>query len=357
MRAVTVTAAGEGALREHPEPEVGAGELLLRLRCCGLCGTDLFKLAHGVAAGTVLGHELVGTVAAVGAGLEGFAPGDRVVTPHHVPCGACPLCRRGSETLCPVFREDLLQPGGFSEMVLVRERAARQAARRLPPGLADEAALFLEPAACVLRGVRRALPDLASGPGSWDSAAVLGGGGMGLLHLLVLKALAPDSRVLLVEPLAERRQAARRLGADAAVAPPAAAAAAREISGGLGVDAVFDTVGGAAPLEAALGLCREGGAVVLFGHARPGERAGFELNRLFKHEVRLLGTYSGGPSEQRAVFDLLCSGRLDPAPLVTHRLPLSHFAEAVALATGRAALKIVLVPDGSGPGRSGATSP
>src|SRR5215218_2338063 len=143
--AMTVAAcAGEGAVRieSRPRPAPGPGEMLLRLRCAGLCGTDLFKLGNGTAAaGAVLGHEIVGTVAALGAGVQGFAPGDRVAVPHHAACGECALCRRGNEPLCPAFRENLLVPGGFSEWVLVRERAVRATVFGLPPHLADEAAV------------------------------------------------------------------------------------------------------------------------------------------------------------------------------------------------------------------------
>jgi L-iditol 2-dehydrogenase len=352
--AMTVAAcAGEGAVRieSRPRPAPGPGEMLLRLRCAGLCGTDLFKLGNGTAAaGAVLGHEIVGTVAALGAGVRGFAPGDRVAVPHHAACGECALCRRGNEPLCPAFRENLLVPGGFSEWVLVRERAVRQTAFGLPPHLADEAAVFLEPAACVLRGVRQArLAETALAGPAPGCAAILGGGGMGLLHLLVLKAVHPDLRVAVSDPLEERRAFARRLGADAAAAPGEATRnAVAELSGGLGADAVFDTVGGAEPLEAALAVSRPGGAVVLFAHAPledHGETAGFDLNAFFKAERRLLASYSSSLADQREAYRLLVSRRLDPSPLVTHRLPLSRFQEAVALARERRALKVLLVPD------------
>ena len=121
-----------------------------------------------------------------------------------------------------------------------------------------------------------------------------------------------------------------------------------ELSGNLGADAVFDTAGGAGPLEAALAVSRPGGAVVLFAHAarRPARRAGFDLNAFFKAERRLLASYSSSLADQREVYRLLVSRRLDPSPLVTHRLPLSRFQEAVALTRERRALKVLLVPDG-----------
>lgn len=328
------------ALEQRDLPRPGRGELVLALRRAGLCGTDLWKLDRGLAKpGTVLGHEVVGTVAAAGAETTGFSPGDRVAVAHHVPCGTCDLCRQGSEPLCPEFAENLLVPGGFSEYILLRERAVSQATYGLPPELADEAAVFLEPAACVLRGVRRS--GLTGG-----CAVVLGGGSMGLLHLLVLQAVLPAVRILVVEPLAERRELALRLGAAAAAAPgdePARTLA--ELTRGARADALFDTVGGAGPFAQAFALTRPGGTVVLFAHAGRDDTAALDLNAFFKGERRLVATYSSAPAEQREAFRLLVTGRLDPRPLVTHRLPLARLAEAVELARSRRALKVLLTAE------------
>ncbi len=340
-RAVVCLGGDRTQLEPRSISEPAPGELLLSLRAVGLCGTDLFKLETGRARpGDVLGHEIVGEVTALGDESGPFRVGDRIVVPHHVACGTCFLCRRGSETLCEVFRENLLEPGGFSEDVLVRERAVRRAARKLPAALSDEAAVFLEPAACVLRGVRRSgLPDKAR-------AVVLGAGSMGLLHVLVLKAARPESQVTVVDPLDERRALARELGADFAASPGEptrdAVLAATE---GMGADVVFDTVGGPGPLRDGIELTREGGAIVLFAHAGEGAGADFDLNRVFKSERRILGTYSGALSEQDEVFKLLLSGALDPSPLVSHRLALSRFADGVELLRRREALKVIYTPD------------
>lgn len=347
MKVAACAAGGAVLVETRPRPVPGPGELLLRLRCAGLCGTDLFKLGNATAAaGSVLGHEVVGTVEELGEGTRGFAPGDRVAVPHHVACGSCNLCRRGSETLCPVFRENLLVPGGFSEWILVRERAVRLATFGLPPHVPDEAAVFLEPAACVLRGMKHARLSEIPSPGC---AGVLGGGSMGLLHLLVLKAVHPSLRVVVADPLEDRLRLARELGADAAVPPGDARRALEELSNGLGADVVFDTAGGAGALEAALEWIRPGGTVVLFAHAAAGERAGFDLNVLFKNEGKVIATYSGSLAEQREVHRLMITHRLDASPLVTHRLPLSRFGEAVDLAVARRALKVLLVPEETGP--------
>ena len=327
-------------LERRPIPEPEPGELLLRLRVVGFCGTDLFKLKTGSAArGAVLGHELVGRVIALGPGVTGFATGDRVVAPHHVPCGACVYCRRGNETMCEVFKENLMQPGGFADTILIRRRATELAARKLPDWLSDESAVFMEPAACVLRGIRR------SGLGADGIALVLGSGSMGLLHLLVLKAVLPQVRVVMVDLDEDRLKLAEELGA-ARVAMPGepATKAAHDLTDGLGVDAVFDTVGGEKTLNIGLELTRAGGSVVLFAHAPEGQYATIDLNTLFKSERRIVASYSGALDEQREIFDRLVDGSFDPSPLVTHKMPLDDFERGVALVVERKALKVLFTP-------------
>lgn len=345
MQVVAIDAEGTPRLESREPVPPGPGELLLALRGSGLCGTDLFKLRPGgVAPGSVLGHEIVGQVIATGTEVRDFAPGDRVVVPHHVPCGTCRLCRTGAATQCAGFVENQLAPGGFSERILVRRRAVELAARRLPDGLGDDDAIFLEPAACVLRGIDRSGLAAAAREHGEGIAAVLGGGSMGLLHLLVLRALPERLRVVVTDPLADRRERALALGADAAVAPGAELARALATWAPDGADAVFDCVGGGRLAAEALTALRPGGTAVLFAHAEPGERPQFALNDLFKREKRLIGTYSGTPSEQGRIFEMLLSGTLRPSALVTHRLPLARFEEGVDLARRQLALKVLFHP-------------
>ena len=336
------------ALEPRPIPRPGDGEMLLRLRVVGFCGTDLFKLNAGLApVGAVLGHELVGEVIALGAGVAKFQCTDRVAVPHHVPCGECLYCSRGNETMCEVFRENLLEPGGFADTILVRRRATELAARRIPDHISDEAAVFMEPAGCVLRGIHRANIDPAG------TAVVLGAGSMGLLHLLVLGAAAPGVAVTIVDPVPERLELARTLGASTAVAPGnEALEAVHAATGGMGADAVFDTVGGAEILGDGLKLTRQGGTVVLFAHAPEGAQAGFDLNQVFKYERRIVGTYSAGLAEQGEIFDLIGSGALDPSPLVTHKLPLDDFDQGVSLVRARQALKVLFTPSRGSSGQA-----
>jgi L-iditol 2-dehydrogenase len=338
MKVARTTAEGNLELAEAPEPAIRTGEALIELVYCGLCGTDLYKLADaGRAPGEVLGHEVVGRV--IESRADSLRPGDRVVAPHHAPCGKCSLCRAGTETMCPRFAEDLLDPGGFSERLRLKARAVERTVRKLDDGFADEAAAFVEPAACVLRGV-----DRAGLTGTAPRVVVIGAGSMGLLHLLVLRASFRDANILIVEPSPDRRATARRFGADTVVTPDELTDLMDPTDPRTGADATFDTAGGQQAFDLALLATRPGGRIVLFAHAAQDARVSFDINAVFKSERHVIGAYSGSPAEQARVLDMMIRGTLDPTPLVTHRLPLSKAADAVDLCRRRAALKVLLHP-------------
>jgi L-iditol 2-dehydrogenase len=184
MKAAVCTS-GVIQLREWPDPEPGPGELLLRVRGCGLCGSDILKVTAAAPDPSVLGHEVVGDVIEVGAGVHRFATGDRLVVAHHVPCFACHYCRRGSHSMCRHFKRINLDPGGFAELVRVPAPNVEHAAFRLPAAMADETASFTEPLACCLRAVKRA----RIAPG--DTALVVGLGSIGCLLVQLLTLPGP----------------------------------------------------------------------------------------------------------------------------------------------------------------------
>lgn len=234
-----------------------------------------------------------------------------------------------------------MSPGGFSEFILLRERVVSQATRIIPDHVSDEAATFLEPAACVLRGIDKA--DIRDEGGC---AVIIGGGSMGLLHLMVLRAVFPELLIIVTDPIYERRVLAEELGAQSSCSPNQLENTVKTVTSRLGADVVFDTVGGSNILQSAMANLRAGGTVVLFAHAAEGESAGFELNPMFKNEHRVVATYSGSLDEQKRIADLLFSGTLDPTPLITHRMPLDRAQDAVDLARQRKALKILIGPPG-----------
>jgi L-iditol 2-dehydrogenase len=193
MLAVTVTPGGSPALRELPSPIAPPGGILVRVRACGLCGSDVEKLRPGgAAAGSVLGHEIAGEV------IDGALPaGMRIALAHHVPCGECGFCLAGHEPLCPAYVASTLEPGGFCELTAASQAHVAQAALPLPDHVSDISGSFVEPLACVLRGIE----------GLSGDALVTGAGSIGLLAAQALRARGAHVRVLEPEPSRARRAA------------------------------------------------------------------------------------------------------------------------------------------------------
>lgn len=341
MNAAVYRGAGRVEWSAWPDPSAGPGELVLRVRGCGLCGSDIVKIQEGrVPPPAVFGHEVVGEVAAVGAGVTRFAVGDRLVVAHHVPCFSCHYCRRGSPSMCRRFKEVNLDPGGFAEFLRVPAPNVRYAAFKLPASLSDEAAAFTEPLACCLRAVKRARTH-ASGAGTrlGDTALVVGLGSVGCLLVQLL--VRAGARVVASEPLVERCALGSEFGAEAVRGPERLAEAVREFTDGRGVDLALLTAGGAELLSSLAPLVRDGGVFHYFAGG-PGEALPLSLNALYHRELTVTATYSASPAELGEAFELLVRGEIRVEPLVTHRLPLRELAQAVKLALNREALKVFL---------------
>jgi L-iditol 2-dehydrogenase len=335
LKAAVFLGAGRLDAGEWPRPAIGPGELLVRVRGCGLCGSDIAKIVDpATRAPAVFGHEVVGDVVEVGEGVAGFGPGNRVVVAHHVPCGECHYCARGSESMCGEFKRSHLDPGGFAEYVRVPVPNVRGATFRVPEHLSDEEASFVEPLACCLRAVERARVQ----PG--DTTAVVGLGSIGCLLVQLLR--RAGASVIGVDQDPARVALAQGLGVDAA-APDAAATAARRLSDGRGADHVVVTGGGAAVLPWAIEAVRDGGAVHYFAGGG-GDALPVALSALYQRELTVTATYSSSPATLRRAFWLIAAGKVDVAGLISHRLPLARLAEGVELMRTRRALKVYVTP-------------
>lgn len=291
MRAVVLDGAGLPALAELPEPE-GPGELV-RVRACGLCGTDVQKLGRAEP-GTVLGHEVVAE----------DERGRRVALVHHLPCGECARCRAGHETTCERFPAPSIVPGGFAERVRAAEGV------QLPDEVDDAAGTFAEPLACVLRALER-IPR--------GRVLVLGCGFAGLLFVHALVRRGDD--VLAADPLPHRLDLALGYGAQPA--------------DGLVDAAVLCAHAG---LEHALSALEPGGTLLVFSWLT--EPAALDFERILRRELTLVGSCSATPAAMREAVALLPA--LDPIPTVT--LPLERFAEGLDLYRRHEALKVVYTP-------------
>jgi L-iditol 2-dehydrogenase len=340
MRAAVYVGHGNVEIREWPTPVIGPGELLLKLRGCGLCGSDIVKIVRGnVTPPAVFGHELVGEVVEVGKDVEDFRVADRVAVAHHVPCFTCHYCRRGSHSMCRQFKEQNLDPGGFAEYIRVPGPNVRHATFRIPYELdklvSDEAVSFTEPLACCLRAVKRS--QLVAG----DTVLVVGLGSIGLMFVQLFRRIG--CVVLAVDPIRSRRKLAWRYGGFSEEKPDIPEMV-HDFTDGRGVDCLVVTAGGAEVLQWGEPLVRDGGQIHCFAGGE-GPDIPIPLDRFYHRELTLTTTYSSSPAELGEAFDLLCHGRIKVRRLITHRLPLASLNEAVALMRSREALKVFVTSE------------
>lgn len=337
MPAAVLADVGKLAIAERPVPFVREPtDVLLDVQACGICGTDLHILStppgQPATVGAVLGHEFVGIVHEVGAGVTSLRPGERVAVAPNVTCGQCVWCRRGLRNHCENWTtHGIYVDGGLAPHVVVPATSCYPISSSLPAHVAALA----EPLSTVVNGVR--LAEIFPG----ETAAVIGAGPVGLMFAALLE-LAGAS-VIVLEPAERRAALAAEMGADRVVDPSREdpAALMRELTDGLGADVVIDAVG--SQLATALDLVRKAGRIILFGM---NDRARTELAqvRITRDELRLLGAFVGQDVFPDAIR-LLEQGRLDFEPLVTHRISLPELPGAVEELRAGQAVKVQVVFD------------
>ncbi|MBO0778778.1 MAG: alcohol dehydrogenase catalytic domain-containing protein [Ktedonobacteraceae bacterium] len=326
MRVVEYHANDDIRIVEQPVPEIGTGELLVQMRACGLCASDVMEWYMRPRAPLYPGHEPVGVVVAVGEGAEPFRVGQHVFVHHHVPCMVCHFCQRGSFSQCATFRGTRLYPGGLAEYIRVPAPNVQRDVLLLPDELSFEHGTLIEPLACCIRGIDRA----AVQPG--DSVLILGAGSNGLM-LGQLARLRGAARVMSVDPIAYRRQRALEMGADIVFDPQAAPLLAQiqEYNDGRKPDIVIVTPSKPAAMAQGLELAGPGGTVLFFAPPPSTETIPITPHQLFFQEITLRTSYSAGPYETRQALDLLRQGRIAADTLITHRFSLTDAAGAFRL--------------------------
>lgn len=339
MKAILPRPSGGFGLAEAPPPAIGPGEILLEMRVCGLCGTDLAKLAQpDHSQGVRLGHEVAGIVRAVGPGVGRFVPGDRVTAAHHVPCGTCWACRHGSESMCRQFKATNIDPCGFAELIRLPRLHVEQVTIPLPDEMSFEVASFVEPLACAVRAVERS----AVLPG--DRVAVVGGGGMGLLIAQTLIARGADPIVLDISE--SRLSLARALRVTTTINPgrEAVGRAVADRTEGIGLDGAILTVANEKILPEVQRALRAGGRMNIFAGPSNGPHLLLDFDDLYHRELAVFSTYSSTPATLAEAFQLLASNQVWVTPLISHRLPLGAFEEGVRLQREGAATKVIFHP-------------
>ena len=327
-------------LAEMPEPQIGPGELLMRVEASGICGTDLLEWYRLHKAPLVLGHEVAGVVVAVGEGVEGYKEGDRISAAHHVPCNTCHYCLSGHHTVCDTLRQTNFDPGGFAEYLRLPRINVERGIFPLPDELSFEEATFIEPLACVLRGQRLALLQ----PGC--TVLVIGSGVAGLLHIQLARA-SGAGRIIATDIVDYRMEAARRFGADVAIqAKEYTPAYLRQLADGRLADLVVLCSGAISAIAQALESVERGGTVLFFAPTEPGVSIPISVNDLFwRNEITLTSSYGGSPGDYAAALELIGAGKIRVREMITHRLGLAEAGLGFQLvAQAQDSLKVVIEP-------------
>ncbi len=324
-------------IEEAAIPAIGPGEALVRARACGICSGDVVPWYIRKKAPLVFGHEPVGEIAAVGAGVEGFRPGDRVFVHHHAPCWQCRACARGEFVQCATWRASQIDPGGMAEYFRVPATNLTDTLV-LPDGVSDEDGALVEPLACVVKSLGRA------GRVEGASVLIIGLGVMGQMHVLLARHMGAR-RILAVDLVAERCARARQLGADDVIEAQTADWPERllELTDGEGAEIVIAGPATVVALEQGLRCAARGGTVIQFMGTEPGSTLALPTFDFYFRELRLIPSYSCGPLDTRAALDLIAAGVVRAAHVVTHRFRLEQAAEAYrAAALDRSAIKTMV---------------
>ena len=327
-------------IEEMPVPQIGPGELLVRVDASGICGSDVMEWYRLDRAPLVLGHEIGGQIVSVGEGVERYKEGDRVSAAHHVPCNTCHYCLNGHHTACETLRRTNFDPGGFAEYIRLPAINVDRGVFLLPDEVSYEEATFIEPLACVLRGQRLAhVP-----PG--NSVLVIGSGIAGLLHVQLARTLEA-SRVIATDINDYRLKAAQQFGAMATIhAEEDVPARLRQLNQGRLADLVIVCTGAASAIEQALKSVERGGTVLLFAPTDPGVTIPISINELFfRNDITLTTSYAGSPTDHMAALELIRAGTIPVRQMITHRLGLAETGLGFQLvAEARDSIKVIIEP-------------
>lgn len=334
MQAVVFRGAHRVRAEERVRPEVGPGQVLVRVRACGVCGTDrhIYEGEFPATPGVVLGHEYAGEVVEVGPGVSDLVPGQRVAVDPNIACGICRPCRMGKVHLCENLTAlGVNYDGGFAEYSLV----PRAQLYPFSGGLEWAEAAMVEPVACCLHGI-----DLAGIRGG-ERVLVIGGGAIGQIHAQLAR-LSGAGCVALSDPVLSRRELARELGVDILLDPSTQSLDEMRAALDGGADVVIEAVGSAATAEQSIALAARGGTVIWFGVAAPEARSAVSPYDIYRREITVRGSFVNPFTHERALA-LLAGGRLRVGPLITRRIGLDEVL-AVLAAPARDDLKVVAIP-------------
>ncbi len=326
-------------IEEMSVPEINDNELLVKVQASGICGSDVMEWYRIKKAPLVLGHEMAGDVVQVGKNVEKYKVGDRVFVSHHVPCNTCRYCLDDQHTLCDTLHSTNFYPGGFAEYLRVPEINVDRGVFLLPKEMSYDEGVFIEPLACVVRGMRI----VGMKPGA--SVLVIGSGIAGLLHIKLARALGAG-RVIATDIDDYRLETAKKLGADMVInAKENVTEKVKKYNDGRLADIVVLCTGALPAVKQAIDSVDRGGTLLFFAPTEPGVEIPFPLFDLWNKGVNMVSTYAGGPRDIADAIELIRFKKVTVTDMISHKLPLSEAAKGFKLvAQAQESIKVVLYP-------------
>ena len=325
-------------IEDVPIPRIGPRDALLKTKACGICSGDVMPWYIEKKAPLVLGHEPAGEIVEVGKEVISFKAGDRVFTHHHAPCFTCRACRRGDYVQCETWKNTKIEPGGISEYILIPEINLENDTLNLPDNLSFEDGTFIEPAACVVKALKRA--KIRHG----DTVLVIGLGVMGQLHVLLSRKYGAE-KIIGADMVPFRLNKAKKFGADEVidVSKDDLINTLKDLTEGNMADLVIVGPNSAEAMRQGLSAAGAGGKIVLFTPAKPGEQLTINPNDLYFKDINIFTSYSCGPTDTADALDIIAEGTVQAEELITHRFPIEEAAEAFRLtAEAKDSLKAVI---------------
>jgi L-iditol 2-dehydrogenase len=326
-------------IEEMPIPKINVNELLVKVQACGICGSDVMEWYRLKKAPRVLGHEMSGDIVKIGKNVKKFKVGDRIFVSHHIPCNTCNYCRNDQHTICDTLHSTNFDPGGFSEFLRVPEINIECGVFILPKELTYEEGAFIEPLACVVRGLRIA------GIKSGQTILVLGSGVAGLLNIKLAKAFGAK-RIFATDIDDFRLKKAKEVGADEVIhAKENVPEQLKKHNNEELADLVILCVGAPSAARQSLESVASGGTILFFAPTEPGVEILFPLFDLWNKQVKMVSTYAGAPRDIDEAIELIKTRRVKVTDLITHRFPLNE-AEKGFKITAKASnsIKIIIEP-------------
>ncbi len=327
-------------IEQMPVPQINDEELLVKVHASGICGSDVMEWYRIKKAPRVLGHEIAGGIVKVGKNVHSYTVGDRVFVSHHVPCNTCHFCKKGQHTLCHTLHSTNFDPGGFAEYIRIPKINVDRGVFVLPDAMSYDEGVFIEPLACVVRGMH--IAQMAAG----KTVLILGSGISGLLHIKLAQAMKAK-QVIATDIDLFRLEMAKKAGADVAInAKEDVKKQVKEHTDGMGADLVVTCTGVPAAVTQAIESVTSGGTILFFAPTQPGVDIPFPLFDLWNKGVTMVSTYAGSPKDITEAIELISTKKLAVTDLITHKLPLSKTAEGFKLvAQAHNSVKVIIEPN------------